>query len=91
MKLDSESHFEVAAQKFLNASNLKATDLHGYDRNIADGLLIFVEGTQRALQQIVDQLEGLKPKAQAGKKAQAVKGQAGKTQAGKTQAGKGKK
>ena len=84
MKLDSDSHFEVASQHFLNARNLKATDLKGYDRQIADGLDVFVEGTRRALQQILDQLEAQKPKAQAGKT------QAGKAQAGKGQAGKGK-
>ena len=67
MNLAGDNHFDAAAQKFLNASNLKVTDLKGYDRNIADGLLIFVEGTQRTLQQIVDQLEALKPKGQAGK------------------------
>ncbi len=67
MKLNSDSHFEVPSQHFLNARNLKATDLHGYDRQIADGLDVFVEGTRRALQQILDQLEAQKPKVPVGK------------------------
>jgi hypothetical protein len=89
MKLDSDGHFKVAAQHFLNASNLKSTDLHGYDRQMADGLEVFVEGTRRALQQILDQLEAQKPKVSAGK-APAGKA-AGKAPAGKAPAGKGKK
>lgn len=67
MDLAGDNHFDAAAQKFLDASNLKATDLKGYDRYIADGLQFLVEGTQRTLKQILEQLEAQKPKVQAGK------------------------
>ena len=62
MKLDGSSHFETAQQKFLKASNTKVMDLDGYERSMADGLIMLVDGTNRALKQILDQLEEIKKK-----------------------------